>query len=106
MPPPPADALTMSGYPMPAAAADGRLDVGQRLPGPPRDGIPADSARLRAAILSPICSIDDAGGPTHTSPASVTARANAAFSDRKPYPGCTACAPVDFAAARTASTLR
>ena len=37
-----------------------------------------------AAILSPIVSIAAAGGPTQVRPASVTARAKAAFSARKP----------------------
>ena len=33
------------------------------------------------------------GGPIQVRPASMTARANAAFSARKPYPGWTASAP-------------
>jgi hypothetical protein len=32
-------------------------------------------------------------GPIQVSPASMTARAKSAFSDRKPYPGWTASAP-------------
>ena len=32
-------------------------------------------------------------GPTHTSPASPQASARAGFSERKPYPGCSASAP-------------
>ena len=46
------------------------------------------------------------GGPMNTSPASAHARANPAFSARKPYPGCTACAPVPAAAASSRSLLR
>ena len=47
-----------------------------------------------------------AGGPTKISPASSRARANRGFSDRKPYPGCTACAPVWRHASITLSTSR
>jgi hypothetical protein len=39
------------------------------------------------SILEPIDLIAATGGPTQVSPASITAAANAAFSDRKPYPG-------------------
>ncbi len=46
------------------------------------------------------------GGPTKTSPASSTARANAARSDRKPYPGWIASAPVARAASTIASIRR
>ena len=37
-----------------------------------------------ASTFEPICSIDSGAGPTQTSPASMTARAKAAFSERKP----------------------
>ena len=47
-------------------------------------GTPAATAISRAASLRPICSITCADGPTSTRPASSTARANAARSDRKP----------------------
>ena len=36
------------------------------------------------AALAPIAEMADAGGPTQTSPASATAAAKSAFSDRKP----------------------
>jgi hypothetical protein len=42
------------------------------------------------------------GGPTNTMPAFSHAAANDAFSDRKPYPGWTASAPL----VRTASRMR
>jgi hypothetical protein len=45
-------------------------------------------------------------GPMNTSPASSQARANEAFSDRNPYPGCTASAPVFRAARSKADWLR
>jgi hypothetical protein len=41
-----------------------------------------------------------------TAPAAATARANSLFSLRKPYPGCTATAWVDFIASSTASMRR
>ena len=45
---------------------------------------PAAATVALAAILSPIASIADAGGPTNTMPASAHARGSAGFSDRKP----------------------
>jgi hypothetical protein len=36
-------------------------------------------------------------GPMKTSPAAATASAKSAFSDRKPYPGWIACAPLSRA---------
>src|SRR5439155_17826717 len=77
---------------------------GSVVPGP--TGTPAAAIRFRALILSPMASMASGPGPTQTSPAASTARAKPAFSDRNPYPGCTASAPVDFAAARIASVLR
>ena len=47
-------------------------------------GTPAASMRCRAPIFDPIASIAAGGGPIQTSPASAQARANAAFSARKP----------------------
>ena len=49
---------------------------------------------------------DSGDGPTQVRPASITARANPAFSARNPYPGCTASAPTRFAAAISFSTSR
>ena len=45
------------------------------------------SASVRAAVLLPSAAIASAGGPTNTSPASRTARANHSLSERNPYPG-------------------
>jgi hypothetical protein len=69
-PPPPATALTITGKP----------------PAPPAGttGTPAAVAASLAAPLSPMSSIAAGGGPIHTRPAACTARANAAFSLRKP----------------------
>ncbi len=57
--------------------------------------------RCRAPILEPMASIAAGGGPIQTSPASSQARANAAFSARKPYPGWIASAPLTRAASIT-----
>jgi hypothetical protein len=46
------------------------------------------------------------GGPIQVSPASMTARAKAAFSARNPYPGWTASAPASAARLSIFSTLR
>ena len=56
----------------------------------------------RALVLSPRLAIASGGGPIQVRPASITACAKSAFSERNPYPGCTASAP-DWAA--IASTL-
>jgi hypothetical protein len=47
-------------------------------------GTPASCIAVRAAVFDPISSIAAGGGPIQTSPASSTARANPAFSARKP----------------------
>eukprot|EP00553_Chaetoceros_curvisetus_P003716 CAMPEP_0204634098 /NCGR_PEP_ID=MMETSP0717-20131115/28490_1 /ASSEMBLY_ACC=CAM_ASM_000666 /TAXON_ID=230516 /ORGANISM="Chaetoceros curvisetus" /LENGTH=53 /DNA_ID=CAMNT_0051652427 /DNA_START=139 /DNA_END=300 /DNA_ORIENTATION=- len=50
--------------------------------------------------------IADGGGPMKVIPASMADEANVEFSDRKPYPGCIACAPVAAAMLRTSSPRR
>ena len=72
-PPPPADAFTSSGR---------AASVGDS--GASRIGTPAAFISAFAPILEPIEVIDDGSGPTHVRPASTTAWANSAFSDRKP----------------------
>jgi hypothetical protein len=47
-------------------------------------GTPAACISSRARVLEPIASIAAAGGPMNVTPASSSARANAAFSARKP----------------------
>ena len=69
-------------------------------------GTPAAAIALRASVFDPISSIAAAGGPIQTSPASSTNRANAAFSARKPYPGCTASAPARKAVSTITSARR
>src|SRR5262249_28285329 len=87
LPPPPAAALSIIGYPTLAAMeaaswTDATADV---VPG--TTGAPAVSAATRALVLVPIIRIEEAGGPTRTSPARSIASAKSAFSERKPYPG-------------------
>jgi hypothetical protein len=74
-PPPPAEALTSSGRSASVASSAVRL---------PSTGTPAAAISSLAAILEPIDSIDSGAGPTQTRPASITARAKSAFSERKP----------------------
>src|SRR5262249_8537538 len=87
LPPPPAAALSIIGYPTPAAivAASGADATADVVPGTTR--APAVSAATRTLVLVPIIRIEDAAGPTRTRPARSTASAKSAFSDRKPYPG-------------------
>ncbi len=56
--------------------------------------------------MSPRSRIACGGGPIQVSPASITAWANSAFSDKNPYPGWTASAPESFAAASTLAMSR
>ena len=55
------------------------------------------AASLRAATLSPSRSSTSGRGPTKAIPAAAQARANSAFSDRKPYPGWIASTSFDLA---------
>ena len=65
---------------------------------PPSDpsitGKPFFLAILLASILSPIFEIISALGPINFIPCLFTISENLAFSDKKPYPGCIASAPV------------
>ncbi len=69
-------------------------------------GTPAAAIRRRASVLSPMARIAPDGGPMNAMPAWRQASANRQFSDKNPYPGWTASAPVRRAASRMASTLR
>jgi hypothetical protein len=60
----------------------------------------------RAVVFTPMASMDAAGGPMKVMPAASTARASSAFSERNPYPGWIASAPVFFAASITFSMAR
>ncbi len=59
-----------------------------------------------AADFEPMARIAEAGGPTKTIPAPSHAAANPSFSERNPYPGWIACAPVAFAASRMRAPTR
>uniref|UniRef100_A0A0A9G0N0 Methylcrotonoyl-CoA carboxylase subunit alpha n=1 Tax=Arundo donax TaxID=35708 RepID=A0A0A9G0N0_ARUDO len=61
---------------------------------------------LLDALLSPISRIADAGGPMNLSPSASQSCAKSALSERKPYPGCIAWAPVRSAASTMAAALR
>ena len=84
LPPPPADGLMSTGKPIPATAAARSASDRPGAPTPGTTGTPAAATVALAAILSPIASMAAGGGPMKTSPASAHARANTAFSDRKP----------------------
>ena len=95
LPPPPAAALSRSGKPIspPSARASSRVA------GPSEPGTSGSAGRARPSPSRAPCrpSIVDrlrASGPTKTRSLSSQARANAAFSARKPQPGWTASQPV------------
>ena len=73
---------------------------------PGTTGTPAARITDRAWALSLIARIAPGGGPTKTRSLSAQACANSACSERKPYPGWMARAPVRFAAAITFSPSR
>lgn len=96
-PPPPYAALIATGRPCCSAKLMISLAsaTGSVVPG--TSGALARVAMWRALTLSPSESIAAGDGPIQMRPASVTAWANSAFSERKPYPGWKASALV-FAA--------
>ncbi len=106
MPPPPAAAFRRSGKPFsrPKVAISAADAAGVVMPG--TTGTPAASIRWRDSVLLPIAPIENGLGPTHVRPASITAWANAAFSERKPKPGWIIVAPVLRAAAMSFSGTR
>ncbi len=67
-----------------STAATSSASVIAASPAPGTTGTPAADTTALAAILSPIASIADGGGPMNTRPASAHARANRAFSARNP----------------------
>ena len=58
----------------------------------PQQATPHTWASRMDSILSPIERIAGALGPTNSIPSASHFSENSAFSDKKPYPGCTACA--------------
>ena len=69
-------------------------------------GTPAARASERAVCLAPNAASCRGVGPTNAIPASSTCRAKSALSDKKPYPGWIAPAPVDLAADSRAGAFR
>ncbi len=76
-----------SGNPRRFASAAGSEPPPDTARDPGTTGTPAFSIASRERSLPPIASIAAAGAPTQVRPAASTALANAAFSERKPYPG-------------------
>ena len=60
-------------------------------------GTPADSASSRALTLLPIRVMAWVDGPMNVMPEAWQSSANSAFSDRNPYPGWMASAPIRLA---------
>ena len=81
-PPPPADALSITGKPIFFAALTASSVVSHVAPG--TMGTPAALIFARAAVLEPICRIALAAGPTKTMPARSHASGISGFSLRKP----------------------
>mmetsp|Transcript_24573 Transcript_24573/g.79035 ORF Transcript_24573/g.79035 Transcript_24573/m.79035 type:complete len:229 (+) Transcript_24573:1072-1758(+) len=94
LPPPPAEALIMTGYPISRAT---RSTSSSASTVPTNPGITftlACMAIFLDSILSPMAVMALAFGPMKATPSSSSASAKSWFSDRKPYPGWTACEPV------------
>src|SRR6266540_1514221 len=105
-PPPPAAALRMTGKPTSSAIFSASSASASLPRAPGRSGSPAFSIASRAATLFPMSRIISGRGPMNLIPIRVTISANSAFSERKPYPGWIASAPVTSAAERSARTSR
>jgi hypothetical protein len=60
----------------------------------------------RAVALLPICCITAGGGPTKVNPSAAQISAKSGSSERKPYPGWMASAPVRSAASTMLATCR
>jgi len=84
LPPPPPTAFSASGYPVSLAIASISETSSSAVSLPGITGTPASFIATRARSLSPAFAIESAEGPMNVSPASVTARAKSAFSERKP----------------------
>jgi hypothetical protein len=84
IPPPPPAALTSTGYPIRPAASRASSTVPTVPAVPGTVCTPASATSARATALSFIRSMVAGGGPMKVNPASWTARANAACSDRNP----------------------
>src|SRR5215831_18377460 len=105
LPPPPAAALIITGKPISPARALASVTERPRFD-PGTSGTRAASIAWRARVFDPINSIACAVGPMNLRPAPAQAWANRAFSERKPYPGWIAWAPLRRATSRIVVTLR
>ena len=106
LPPPPDDALIITGKPISFAMArpSSAAWTGSLLPG--TTGTPASIMVFRASDLLPILLIISALGPINAILHSAHSLANLAFSDRKPNPGWMASAFMATVAARILSIFR
>ena len=104
-PPPPPEALRIAGKPM-RRASSRACSASRSTPEPGRSGRPNLCAMPRELTLSPHERIDSGLGPMKASLHLRQISANLAFSERKPYPGWIASAPVISAAAMIDGTLR
>jgi hypothetical protein len=82
LPPPPAEALSITGKPIFFAAATASSVVSQRAPG--TMGTPAEAILSRAAVFEPSWRMALAGGPTNVTPARSQASAKSGFSLKNP----------------------
>ena len=105
-PPPPEDALIITGKPIVFAISRPSWAVctGSLLPG--TTGTPASIMVLRASDLLPILLMISADGPIKVMLHSAHSLANLAFSERKPNPGWMASAFMATVAARIRSIFR
>ena len=83
-PPPPAEALMSTGYPMESARALACSAVSTAPSEPGTTGTPALCISFRAAALLPMARITSPEGPMKVMPAASQASAKSAFSLRKP----------------------
>jgi hypothetical protein len=96
-PPPPPDALRITGKPM-LLASRAACSAFFKTPVPGKRGRPWRVASRRALTLSPQRRMAAGLGPMKLSPHFPQSSAKWAFSERKPYPGWMASAPVTSAA--------
>ena len=106
LPPPPADALTIKGYPIIFACLMALFISGTTSKPPGTTETPAAFAIFFDFILSPIDDIASLGGPIKVFPILLTSSLKFTFSDKKPYPGCTPSALDFFIASIILSILR
>ena len=106
LPPPPAAALSITGnlYRFASSTASSADFKGFSVPG--TVGTQHSRAICFAASLSPILARTSDLGPMNLIPASSQAFAKSAFSERKPYPGCMASAPLLLASSMMPGMFR